>query len=245
MRRLALLLIGSLLPGAAGAEVIDLNVLLPEMEQAARPAVPLRADGELAVTTPENTRREQIVMLQRENGDLYIELRPAQLKYLILEGGKRAVAHTPGAKEAGALADGATLDGSDFTREDLRPFAVAQYHTPRIVDQSAGEVQIALFPQKSQYSMVVITFDRQKRVPIKHMYYQETLSNLVKMRRDQGHVLVGRRWLPATISIENFAMRATSTLTLQWAQAPNVTPEMFDPLLLPRPSTIEWPAAKP
>src|SRR5262249_41554377 len=109
-------------------------------------------------------------------------------------------------------------------------------------DESAEQITIALFPTRSQYIMLVFTFDREKKVAVKTMYYQETLSNLVKMRRDSDYALVGQRWLPTKVTMEQFALRTQSALQLHWTQAPPIPPEMFHPAFLGRPSGVSWPA---
>src|SRR5262249_28327370 len=111
---------------------------------------------------------------------------------------------------------------------------------------SANELTVTLFPGKtSQYSLVVTTFDRDKKVPIKTLYYQDTLNNLVKMQRATDYVLVGRKWMPTTFSMETFKLHTHSTFTLHWTQAPTFPPELFDPVFLSHPSNIVWPAATP
>lgn len=243
MRITALALLTLLVVPATGdAAPVDLNTFLPEMEEAAKPNVTLRADGTMTVASPEGTKTDQILMIHREGNDLYIELKQGS-KALLLKGGAESFIAMAGAKEATAFKPDAALAGSELTREDLQPFAVARYKTPRIVDQTSQIVHVALFPQQSQYSMLVITFDREKKVPVKTMYYKDTLNNLVKMRRDSEHVLVGRRWLPQRIEVENFALRNTTTLALQWSQATDVVPELFQSAFLGRPSNLTFPAA--
>lgn len=230
------------LPHTGGAAPVDLNSFLPEMEDAAKPNVTLRGDGTLTTTNPDGTHRDQILIIHREGNDLYIETKDGT-KAVLLQGGSNASIAMPQAKDASPFAPDAPLAGSEFTREDLQPFAAGRYKTPRIVDQGPQQVQVALFPLQSQYSMVVITFDREKKVPVKTMYYQQTLNNLVKMRRDSDHVLVGRRWLPTHVTMEHFALRNTSTLDLQWSQVPNVAPELFQSAFLTHPSNLTWPPA--
>lgn len=237
------LLILLVIPTTGDAAPVDLNSFLPEMEEVAKPNVTLRADGTLTTANPDGTHSDQILMVHREGNDLLIELKQGT-KALLLKGGEEAYIAMAGVKEATRFAPDADFAGSELTREDLQPFVASRYNkTPRIVDQTAQLVQVALFPLQSQYSMVVITFDREKKVPIKEMYYQKTLNNLVKMRRDSNHVLVGRRWLPTRITMERFALRNTSTLELAWSQAPDVAPELFQSAFLQRPSNLAWPPA--
>jgi hypothetical protein len=236
------LLISLIIPTTGDAAPVDLNSFLPEIEEAAKPNITLRADGTLTTVTPEGTKSDQITIIHRESNDLLIEVRQG-MKVLLLKGGAEAFSALPGVKEATAMKPDATLGTSEFAREDLQPFVFSRYTTPRIVDQTSQAVHVALFPKESQYSLVVITFDREKKVPVKTMYYQQTLNNLVKMRRDHDHVLIGRRWLPTRVTMEHFAMRNTSTLELRWSQAPDLPPELFQPAFLQRASNFVWPAA--
>jgi len=229
-----------LIAAAAQAVTADLDGFLRSIEQAAQPPTPVRADGKLVVTTPEKSDTNQIVLIQRDANDLFIELRQPPLRALITDGAKAYVL-PPGASAAKDWPANEPLGNSDFTREDLEPFALNRFQTPRIVDENPEQITVAFFPKQSQYSLVVFTFDREKKVAVKTMYYQETLSNLVKMRRDTDHVLVGRRWLPTTVTIEQFALRTQSALQLRWTQDPPLTPELFQPEFLARPSGITWP----
>jgi hypothetical protein len=246
MRITALALLTLLLafPHTGNAAPVDLNTFLPEMEEAAKPTVTLRADGTLTTTNPDGTTTDQILIIHREDNSLRIELKQGT-RALLLTGGTAAFIAVKDAKEASPFAADAPLAGSEFTREDLQPFAAGRYKTPRIVDQTSQIVHVAMFPQQSQYSMLVVTFDREKQVVVKTMYYKDTLNNLVKMRRDSDHVLVGRRWLPTRITMENFALKNISTVELRWSQAPDVAPELFQSAFLGRPSNLTWPTLTP
>ena len=60
------------------------------------------------------------------------------------------------------------------------------------------------------------------------------------MRRAHGFTSASGTWLPGEIIMENFPMRATSTMTLQWKPTDDV-PALFDPAALAKPSTLTWP----
>jgi len=63
------------------------------------------------------------------------------------------------------------------------------------------------------------------------------------MERSDGWVLVGRKWLPTTMSMESFKLKTHSTLSLHWSQEATFPPELFDPVFLTHASGIVWPAA--
>lgn len=226
---------------ATGTGAEDLTAFLKAATAAARPTAPLRADGEVVTVSPDGTVRDQLAVLRRPNGDMYLELRKAGVRALVLADGKTAliVPSKGGSPEPFAL--DAELAGSEFTREDLRPFDAELYRSPAIADSSSEDMTVSLTPAQSQYALQVITFDRAKKVPLVVKNYKDTASNLVKMRRNTGWVSVGGIWLPTDVSMENFPMRVTSTATLHW-QATDDVPALFDPAALGKPSTLVWPA---
>jgi hypothetical protein len=226
---------------AAIAEMVDLSGFLHGAEVAAQAVVPLRAEGQFEVVSPEATHRDEIGLVMRPPADLFIELRQEAVKALLLADGAFSVQGRTSKAESFPL--DASLDASDFTREDLEPFRASRYKDARISDDSATELMVTLFPTGSQYSLVVITFDRQKKVPLKIQYYRDTISNLVKMQRDSDYVLVGDTWRPTTISMETFKLRTRTTLKLRWSLDTNLQAELFAPPSLTQSSLTLWPTA--
>src|SRR4029434_1101026 len=107
----------------------------------------------------------------------------------------------------------ASLGGSEFTREDLRPFNVQNYQSPTIVDRRNGEVTVSLTPNAgSQYSLQVITFDSGRHVPLIVKTSNETISNLVKTRRSRTCTSAGGTWVRSEIARENVPLRSNSPL---------------------------------
>jgi hypothetical protein len=228
---------------AARADLESLQQFLHSAEETAQLAAALRGDGEFTVTSGSGTRRDQVVLLLRPAADTYIELHHEGTKALLNGSGEQAYRFTKGAAKAEPFPADAAFADSDFTREDLEPFRTARYQGARISDETGSEITVTLFPGTSQYSLVVATFNREKKVPVKILYYKDTLNNLVKMRQDSGHILVGRKWMPTTITMESFKLRTQSTFKLTWSQNPTFPAELFDPVFLSRPSGIVWPAA--
>jgi len=218
-------LVLAIIAGPARGE--DLAALLAGATAAAHPSATVRGDGELVTTSPDGSVRARVAVLQRANGDVYVEVQPPGARALIPVGGNALLSEKAGAAPAAFPNDGA-LAASEFTREDLQPFDAGRYGSPTIVDRSPAETTVSLDPHGSQYSLVVITFDREKQVPVKVMSYKDTYSHLLRMRREQGHVQVAGRWLPTEIAIENFPLNVTSTLTVKWTAAAD-QPERFDP----------------
>lgn len=225
---------------AAPARGEDLAALLAAATSAARPTAPVRGSGELVTASADGTTRHRVAVAQRPSGDLYIEVQSPGLRALLPTDGPALLA--AGSAPAPFPVDGA-LAGSEFSREDLQPFDAAHFASPTIVDRGDDDVTVQLDPRGSQYSLEVVTFDREKHVPIKVMTYKDTLNNLLKMRREGAHVQVGGRWLPTEITIENFPMKATSTLTLTWATSDD-QPARFDPKTFATAPPLLDPAAR-
>jgi len=229
---------------AATAEVANLEQFLRDCEAAAHVVVPLRGDGTLEVAGPNGTTRRPAVVIVRPPHDLYVELRDPTLKAVLPNQGA-AYQVTAGSAKATAFAPEAMLADSDFARVDLDPFQLSRYKGWRISDESGNEVTVMLFPAGPPYALEVITFDREKLLPVKTLYYRDTLNNLVKIRRDGNFVLLGRKWMPAAVTMETFTLHTHSTLTLQWAQSPDFPPELFDPQFLPRLFAAPTPGGTP
>jgi hypothetical protein len=225
----------------AAAETVDLGDFLHGAEAAAQVTVPLRAEGQFEVASPEATRHDEIALMMRPPTDTFIELHREGVKVVLLGDGAFRVKGR--ASKAESFPPDASLDDSDFTREDLEPFRVSHYKDARISDDSATQLTVTLFPTDSQYSLVVITFDRQKRVPLKILYYRDTVSNLVKMQRDSDYVLVGDKWKPTTISMETFKLRTHSAMNVRWMPQSNLPAGLFDPASLTQSSLTLWPTA--
>lgn len=234
----------SLATPVAAVDTGGLDAMLRGVEDELRVTAPLRADGELTVASPDGTQHSPLILLYRpgKNGtDLYIELRRDGSKGLILSDGAQAFQLRAGAGKAEPFPPDGALADSEFLREDLEPFHVKNRGDARISDESATRLTVSLVPKPSQYSLLVLTLDTERKVPIKTLYYRDTLNNLVKMRRDDGYVAVGQKWLPTAITMEDFKLRTQSTMTLTWSQAPTFVPELFDPAFLARPSGLKWP----
>ncbi len=241
MRRVnALVVIGMALLTCrdAYADLDSLTQFLRGVEAAAHVTVALRGDGEFEVQTPEATRRDQIAMIVRPPADVFLALRQEGIKALLL--GNDSYFQEAGAATAGRFPASATFAQSDFTREDFEPFRLSRFKDWRISDESDALLTVMLSPQDSQYSLVVITFERERKVPLKTLYYRETLSNSVKMRRDEAFVLVGHTWMPGKISMETFKLRTQTTFTMRWAGDSASSSGLFDPAAWPH-AGIVWP----
>jgi hypothetical protein len=75
---------------------------------------------------------------------------------------------------------------------------------------------------------------------MKAQFYAKTLSNLAKLRLDSDHILVGKKWLPTTIQIQNYVDNITTHLTVHWTQNAAAPPELLTPASFPATSPLPW-----
>ena len=232
------LLAAVLLPAAVAAQ--DLSSFLTEVTKATRPKTAVRAFGTVKTESPDGAVEDQIAVVYGPSGDLYLELRKDGTRALITGAGKDAFVVDGGKGSAAAFALDAPFDKTQFTREDLHPFDVANYKAPRISDKGPFDMTATVEGKPSHYELIVITFDLAKKVPTKTLYYQEKANNLVKMRLDGDFVSVGEAWLPGSVSMQHFQLRAKTAIALEWEAA--AAPDgIFTRDGLGKPSAIKWP----
>jgi hypothetical protein len=84
------------------------------------------------------------------------------------------------------------------------------------------------------------TLDKSRTIPLKVQFYAKTLNNMVKLRTDSNHVLIGKKWFPGTIEVQNFPESTKATLTVRWSQAASAPPELLAPESFPGSSPVPW-----
>ncbi|HLK12999.1 MAG TPA: hypothetical protein VKW76_16610 [Candidatus Binatia bacterium] len=221
MRRLGnvgLLLAVGLAARPAGAT--DLAALLGEVAAAARFPTPARA--EVRIVPPRGAplaavlagRRDAVVL---EAGDVRALARRGRV---VLRAGGRT-------RRAPA---GATLAGTDVGIADLLTFGMLPLRVPQISDEGPMGVMVTGAPAvASPWVLLVYTIEPDGGVVVRTQYYRDTIGNLVRMRRDADPTTVAGHRRPGTITFEDFAAASTTTLTLAWHEAPDLSPALFTP----------------
>jgi hypothetical protein len=218
--------------GVAWAQ--DVRDLLPAVAAESRAPTPLRADVRIE---REDVPPIEAVLLERGRRR-YLETRSGTRA--LLSPGKVVVARGDRVRWA---AVGAALDGSDVLLEDLEPFGVGSLQVPQVSDEGPTGVVVTGAPRPpSAYALLVRTIDPDRAVIVRTKYYQESVTNLVKMSTNEGFVEVGGRWRPGTTAVERFRPDTRSTtVTFRWREAPDAPAAAFTPAGLRAPSPIAWP----
>lgn len=203
-----------------------------------RLSTPLRAEITAEIDGVEGKKQDRFVMMQRPAPDgqaaiqIRLELEKAGQRFLVLSSSESYVAAGGSVKKA---APDSPIDGTSWTVEDLLPFAAERCAGMRIADQRPDQVTFTCEPKReagSQYSLVVYKYDLEKSVPVQVLYYKETLSNLVKMRRDEEFVQVAGKWRPTRVLMQDFKLRARDELAIKWSVAAGLDGAQFDPKTL-------------
>ena len=222
---------------AATAWAQELRDVLPKVAQQARAPRPLRADVRLA--------RDGAPVLEA------VLLEHGRRRYLETRTGTRALLSPSKAVvvRGGRItraAPGMALDGTDVLLEDLEPFGVGALTIPQVSDEGpTGMVVTGAPTPPTAYALLVHTIDPDRAVIVKTKYYRDSVTNLIKMGRDDGFTEVGGRWRPDTMAIETFRPESrTTTLTLAWREAPDIPAAVFTPGGLRAPSPIAWPSER-
>jgi hypothetical protein len=111
-----------------------------------------------------------------------------------------------------------------------------------VSDNNRTEKVITLYASKGlPYVLFVIAFDKATLVPLVAKYYKDAMSNLVRVRKDSDHVMVGSRPRPRKMEITDYTENRTTTFDLQWRVLEETPRELVDPATFAE-AAIDWPA---
>ena len=222
-----------LVASAPSAQAVSVRELLPAVAAESSAPDMLRADVHIE---RDGTAAGDAVLLARGQR-LYLETRSGTRallspgKVVILRNGRLVRAPV-----------GTTLPGTDILLEDLKPFGVGRMPVAQVSDENPVGVVVTGAPAPpSAYALLVITIDPERNVIAQTKYYRDSISNLVKIRKDDDFTQVGGRWRPATIGFEGLRPPSTTRLGLTWREAPDAPAALLTPAGLRAPSPLAWP----
>jgi len=217
----------------ASVRAQPLSDLLSAVAEAARAPRPLRADVRIE---RDGAAAGEAILLARGRR-VYLETRSGTRA--LLSPGKVVVVARNG--RLARAAPGAALDGTDILLEDLEPFGVRSLSTPQVSDETPARVVVTAAPSPpSVYVLIVLTIDRERYTILQTKYYRDSISNLVKMRRDDEFAEVAGSWRPAVVTVQSFRDSSTTQLALGWREATDAPPALFTPAGLRAPSPLRW-----
>jgi len=250
LRSLAALLgaLGLLAAGSAAATDGDsLHLLLLSVQDMNTPQTLLRADVDLTFESPKGNHTTTAIALFAPGKDArwYWQQRDPALRALVT-GAERKVMEQQGSTTA-TVPIGAPMDTLGIAYEDLSRFIVDDFKTWQITDEAPDHILVGMHPAvESAYVYRAYYVDKEKTVPLRTQFYAKTLNNLVKLRIDGDHVLIGNKWMPTTIDIQNYPDNTTAHLKIKWTPNASAPPELLVAASFPGTSPLPWDvAAKP
>jgi hypothetical protein len=208
--------------------------LLQAVGEVVQPSSPLRAEGTIESEGLQGKTRDRLVWIERAGSgqrmppQAYVEFDKAKIRLLGLGPAELWIASDGKASHAkGDQAIGST----SFTAEDVLAFAPERCAAMRLAELSEDRFSIVCEPKRppSQYALMVYKFDRENATMLQALLYKGTMTNLVKMLRNDDFVRVGQQWRPKRVTMQDFKIRTKDVLSLEWKAAAPVPPETFDP----------------
>jgi hypothetical protein len=210
-----------------------LAALLRAVHDASKPSSPFRAVGTIDSDGLRGKSQDRLVWIERAgSGDgaplqAYLELANAKVRLLAL--GPADLRMAIDGRPSQAQPDQAVASTS-FTAEDVLTFAPERCAAMRLAELSEDRFSLVCEPKKppSQYSLMVYKFDREKAAMLQVLLYKGTMTNLVKMLRNDDFVQVGAKWRPQRVTMQDFKVRTKDVLSLRWQEAAKIPAETFD-----------------
>ncbi len=219
----------------------SLRLLLLSAQDMNTPQTVMRADIAIALETHKGPRTTTAIAFFAPGKDArwYLQLKEPALAALVRGSERKVMQRSDGSLKTTTI--GEPIADLGISYEDLSRFVVDDFKLWQIADENNDIVLAGGHPQvESAYVYRAYTFDKTRTIPLKVKFYVKTLNNLVKLRSDADHVLIGKKWFPGTIEIENFPESSKATLTVRWSQSADAPPELFAPESFPATSPVPW-----
>ena len=139
----------------------------------------------------------------------------------------------------------APLSGTDLRAMEFFAFWDARIESAFISDSSRNEKTITLYtPDGVPYILFVVTFDKTQLVPVSMKYYRDEMSNLVRIRNDNGHKMVGSRPRPSTVQITDYSENTSTKIELEWSTLDRIPESLLDESTF-HSAAVDWKADSP
>jgi hypothetical protein len=227
-----------LLPQAAAASVSDLVAFLQRAERMTTFSKPARAD--IRITKGGALVDTAVLFIDPTAGRQFVALKSSGWRALMPLDWASGKAVNDGGTAAAFGADD-PIPGTDLRADDFFTLWRTDYATAFISDSTRMEKTVSLYARKElPYVLFVITFDKEKLVPLTIKYYRENMNNLVRLRRDSEFVMVGSRPRPRKIEIQDFTENSKTVAEIAWHALESVPTGFTDEASFHK-TAVEWP----
>jgi len=231
---------------AAALDGESLRLLLLGAQDMNTPQTILRADIAVSLETYKGPRTTQAIAIFAPGKDAhwYLQLKDPGLTALVLGSDRKVMERTDHTIRTVAL--GEPIADLGVSYEDLSRFVADEFKLWQIADESTDTVLVGAHPAgESAYVYRAYTLDKTRTIPLKVQFYAKSLNNLVKLRTDSDHVLIGKKWFPGTIEVQNFPENSTVKLAIRWSQASTTPPELLAAESFANSSPLPWTTPSP
>ncbi|MEB2284636.1 MAG: hypothetical protein B6D46_00485 [Polyangiaceae bacterium UTPRO1] len=239
-------LLMSVAGSAAALDSESLRLLLLGAQDMNTPPTTMRADIGIALETYKGSRATRAIAFFAPGKEArwYLQLQDPALEALV-SGAERTVTERRGGNVR-TIAIGEPIDDLGISYEDLSRFIADDFKLWQIADEGTDVVLAGANPQvASAYVYRAYTFDKTRTIPLEVKFYAKTLNNLVKLRTDSEHVLIGKKWFPGRIEIQNFPESSKAILTVRWSQVAAAPPQLLAPEHFGSASPLPWTSPTP
>jgi hypothetical protein len=226
-------LASALFGGRASADD-SLAALLQAVGEVIQPSSPLRAEGTIESEGLQGKTQDRLVWIERAGSgpkvppQVSVELGKAKIRLLGLGPAEFWIASNG---KAGRAKGDQAIGSTSFTAEDVLSFAPERCAAMRLAELGEDRFSLVCEPKRppSQYALLVYKFDRENATMLQALLYKGTMTNLVKVLRNDDFVRVGQQWRPRRVTMQDFKVRTKDVLSLEWTADAPIPPETFDP----------------
>jgi hypothetical protein len=225
---------------APAARASDLSAFLERAEQLALFPGPVRAD--IKVTRDGKPVDAAVLVVDPAAKRQFFALKSSGWRALLPMAWDQGKAVKSAGSAPVALGPDDPLPATNLRAMEFFPFWKTDYNTAFVSDTNRMEKTVTLYGRPNvPYVLFVLTFDKEKLVPVSIKYYKDNMNNLVRLRRDTDFVMVGSRPRPTRIEIRDFTENSTTSYELTWRALDSVPAGLTQDSSFDK-AAIEWPA---
>jgi hypothetical protein len=218
----------------------DLAAFLERAERMATFSRPVRAD--IKITRDGKVVDTALLVIDPNTNREFVALKSSGWRALLPIGWGQGKAMTAQGSAPVAFGVDDPLPATDLRGMEFFPFWKTDYTTAFVSDSNRLEKTVTLYARDVPYVLFVITFDKEKMVPVVIKYYKDNMNNLVRLRRDSDFVMVGSRPRPRHVEIRDFTENTATTFDITWHSLESVPPGLTEESSF-HTTAIEWPNA--
>jgi hypothetical protein len=218
----------------------DLAAFLTRAEQMATYNRPARAD--IKINRDDKLVDTAVLVIDPTANRQFFALKSSGWRALLpLAWGEGKVVSKTGGKAVSFGMD-EPLPQTSLRPMEFFPFWKTDYNSAFVSDSNRLEKTVTLYGRGGvPYVLFVLTFDKEKLVPVSIKYYKDNMNNLVRLRRDSDFVMVGSRPRPRHIDIRDYTENSTTTYDLTWSALETVPEGLTKESSFDK-AAIEWPS---